>query len=148
LKVKNRKPHHFKTYKQRGEWVELKFMMEAAARGFNVAKPHGESARYDASVEKRGNFRRVQIKSTSTRWTDNYANAYRCYTISNQRTRKRYSPKQIDFLAVYVIPADAWYIIPAEVLGRRTMLLLYPHRRKTQSNRYEQFREAWHLLDG
>ena len=56
-------PGNFKTYKQRGEWVELLFMTEAAQRGFNVSKPWGDSARYDISVEANGRFLRVQVKS-------------------------------------------------------------------------------------
>ncbi len=35
----------FKTYKQRGEWVELLFMTRAAKRGYVVSKPWGDSAR-------------------------------------------------------------------------------------------------------
>ena len=50
----------FATYKRRGEWVELIFMMRAAELGFNVSKPWGDSNRYDVSVEDEGRFRRVQ----------------------------------------------------------------------------------------
>jgi hypothetical protein len=32
------KQGNFRTYKQRGEWVELLFMAESARRGFTVAK--------------------------------------------------------------------------------------------------------------
>jgi hypothetical protein len=59
-------PGIFKTYKQRGEWVELLFMTRAAERGFSVSKPWGDSNRYDVSVEIEGRFRRVQVKSTSS----------------------------------------------------------------------------------
>jgi hypothetical protein len=41
----------FATYKRRGEWVELIFMMRAAELEFNVSKPWGDSSRYDVSVE-------------------------------------------------------------------------------------------------
>jgi hypothetical protein len=65
---------NFKTYKQRGEWVELLFMTRAAERGFNVSKPWGDSARYDVSLEHNGRFLRVQVKSTEL-WT---GASYRC----------------------------------------------------------------------
>jgi len=54
----------FANYKRRGEWVELLFMTVASGLGFNVAKPFGDSARYDVIVENEGRFLRIQVKST------------------------------------------------------------------------------------
>ena len=56
----------FANYKKRGEWVELLFMTVAAGLGFIVAKPWGETARYDVIVENEGRFLRIQVKSTET----------------------------------------------------------------------------------
>ena len=56
----------FANYKRRGEWVELLFMTVAAGLGFNVAKPWGDSARYDVIVENEGRFLRMQVKSTES----------------------------------------------------------------------------------
>ena len=58
----------FANFKQRGEWVELLFMTVAAGLGFTVAKPFGDSARYDVIVEHLGRFLRIQVKSTEL-WT-------------------------------------------------------------------------------
>lgn len=74
----------FATYKRRGEWVELIFMMRAAELGFNVSKPWGDSSRYDVSVEDEGRFRRVQVKSTDVPRGDG---GYICYL---KRTGIRY----------------------------------------------------------
>lgn len=35
----------FRTFKERGEWVELQFMAEAASHGYHVLKPCGDSLR-------------------------------------------------------------------------------------------------------
>jgi hypothetical protein len=56
----------FATYKRRGEWAELVFITIVRGLGFNVAKPWGDSAKYDVSVEKNGWFLRVQVKSTES----------------------------------------------------------------------------------
>lgn len=40
--------------KERGEWTELLFMATAARLGLKVARPHGDSARYDVIVEGAG----------------------------------------------------------------------------------------------
>ena len=84
-------------------------------------------------------FHRVQVKCT----TYFGEGAYRCGYFTRLGC---YSPEQTDFLAAYVIPCDAWYIIPARAIKPGTLCLnLYPHRRRNRG-RYEQFREAWPLL--
>jgi hypothetical protein len=50
----------FKSFKQRGEWVELRFMATAAERGFFILKPWGEIRPYDVGIEYGQNFLRVQ----------------------------------------------------------------------------------------
>jgi hypothetical protein len=49
--------------KHRGELAELAFMRKAATLGFAVAKPWGDSDRYDVIVRFGKIFWRVQIKS-------------------------------------------------------------------------------------
>ena len=41
----------FKSFKQRGEWVELRFMAAAAERGFHVLKPWGDTRPYDVGID-------------------------------------------------------------------------------------------------
>jgi hypothetical protein len=52
----------------------------------------------------------------------------------------------VDFLAVYLIPIDAWYIIPFELMGRTNCRLHFTPDRKR--HKYAAYREAWHLLRG
>ncbi|MFB3916427.1 MAG: group I intron-associated PD-(D/E)XK endonuclease [Terriglobales bacterium] len=73
--------------KKRGEWVELQFMARAAAHGFTVSKPWGDTARYDFAVEHNGIFRRVQVKSTFQQ-SPKGRNAYLANTVSRAPQRK------------------------------------------------------------
>jgi len=62
-----------------------------------------------------------------------------------------YSVNQIDLFAAYVIPEDAWYLIPAVLLlgkRRKSMAMLCPvvPPAKKASYRYECYRENWNLL--
>ena len=52
------------TDKQRGELAEMAFMFKAAGLGFGVAKPWGESERYDFVLDTGKRFWSVQVKST------------------------------------------------------------------------------------
>jgi len=115
----------FTNFKQRGEWVELKFMAEAAQRRFAASKPWGDTRAYDVGIEHVENFLRVQVKSTTCR----VGAGYRCMFMPNHLKKMDYSLKQIDLFAAYVIPEDVWYLIPAaRLLGKRrlTMAMLCP----------------------
>lgn len=137
----------FKTYKQRGEWVELQFMADASKQRFAVSKPWGDTQAYDVGIDHGPNFLRVQVKSTTLR----AGAGYLCQFKPNHNKKRDYSLKEIDLFAAYVIPEDAWYLIPAVLLlgrRRRTMAMLCPvvPPRKKASYRYERYREAWTLL--
>jgi len=137
----------FSNFKQRGEWVELQFMAAAAKRRLSVNKPWGDTRAYDVGIEHGPNFLRVQVKSTTVR----SGAGYRCQFMPNHKTKRDYSLKEIDLFAAYVIPEDAWYLIPAVLLlgkQRRLMAMLFPvvPPAKKASYRYECYREAWYLL--
>jgi hypothetical protein len=125
--------------KQRGELAELAFMRKAAALGFAVAKPWGESDRYDVIVRTGSIFWRVQIKSVwRIRPTRNY---YRIKTTGGRTSR--YSPAEIDFLAAYIFPEDAWYVFPAALVEKKFGLCIRPGSAKSP---FEPYREAWGLM--
>ena len=137
----------FGSYKQRGEWVELQFMAQAAQRRFAVCKPWGDTRAYDVGIEHGQNFLRVQVKSTAYR----VGAGYLCQFKPNYRKKLDYTLKQIDLFAAYVVPADVWYLIPAALLlgpRRFTMAMLCPVSppAKKKSYRYECYKDAWSLL--
>ncbi|SRR5258708_7920756 len=137
----------FSNFKQRGEWVELQFMAEAAKHRFTVSKPWGDTQPYDVGIEHGPNFLRVQVKSTTAR----SGAGYRCMFMPNHKKKRDYSLKEIDLFAAYVIPEDAWYLLPAALLlgkRRRSMAMLCPvvPPRKKACYRYECYRETWKLL--
>ena len=137
----------FTSFKESGEWVELRFMTEAAQRRFTVSKPWGDTRAYDVGIEHGQNFLRVQVKSTTCR----AAAGYLCQFKPNHQKKRDYSLGQIDLFAAYVIPENAWYLIPAALLlgkRRKTMAMLCPVTppAKKACYRYERYREAWKLL--
>jgi hypothetical protein len=136
----------FSTFKQRGEWVELQFMAQAALRGFNISKPWGETSAYDVGVEHGPHYLRVQVKSTTVRT----GTGYFCQFKPNYHKKHDYTFSQIDLFAAYVIPVNVWYMIPASVIlgpTRKQGLMLFPvDVLKKNRYRYESYREAWPLL--
>ena len=143
---KRRGLYGFKTFSERGAWVEMMFMAAAAFQGYRVLKPWGEGLPYDVGVEAEGRLLRVQVKSTSHR----AGAGYLCeFTHSRGGRIQRYNAEELDVCVGYVIPEEVWYIIPAHrVTGRggRSAITLCQFEGVRNKPRYEEYREAWALL--
>ena len=139
---KPHKPARRKNTKVTGEHSEAAFHYKAVHLEFGIAKPWGDSLRYDFILDNGSRLFRVQVKCTETIRAQAYETRA-TYTIG--KGRAVYTKKDIDFIAVHVVPLDIWYIIPVEVCTPQPMLRFYPHR-KAKKMRLEQYREAWHLL--
>ena len=136
VKQKAKTAHKIQDKKKRGEWVELRFMAEAAERDLPASKPFGDSENFDVVVGRPGKFVGVQVKCTTFRSKN--GEGYVCSVCSSH---KLYRAGSFDFLAAYVVPEKAWYILPAkEIMGMLSVSLCTP------TSRYEKYREAWELL--
>src|SRR5437899_2630462 len=81
------------------EHSEATFLHHAAALGFGVAKPWGDSLRYDFILDNGQRLWRVQVKCTETL----RARAYETRaTYSVGKGRAVYTKKDIDFIAAHV----------------------------------------------
>jgi hypothetical protein len=136
----------FKNFKERGEWVEARFIADALRHGYKVLKPWGDSQPYDVALAFGNRIVRVQVKSTSCRAGTGYFCQFRPNYLS-----KPYSLDQLEFFAACVIPQNTWYIIPAKLLlsgaENKVALMLHPMQPLKQNRYlYESYREAWPLL--
>jgi hypothetical protein len=134
--MKKRKPRVIQDKKKRGEWAESVFMARAGEHGLPVSRPWGEMSSYDFVIGKTGRFVSVQVKSTICQ----LGTGYDCTVRGGH---KAYASGSFDFVAAYVVPEDTWYIIPAKLIQGKKSVTLYP---KLQTAKYEEYREAWHLL--
>ncbi len=120
-------------------------MAKAAELGFKQSRPWGDSATYDVVIELKGRFVRVQVKSTMCKARGRKPHYAQGTFVANMRhiSMRRYQHSDFDYLAVYVIPKDVWYIIPSSVATQRIAIRVRPGY---PENQYEQYREAWNLL--
>jgi hypothetical protein len=136
----------FKSFKERGEWVELLFMAAAILHGYKVLKPWGDTQPFDVALCFGDRIVRVQVKSTSCRTGTGYLCQFKPHYLKKQD----YTLAQLDFFAAYVIPVETWYIIPAAVLlgaDRKYAVMLHPMQPlKKDRYSYESYKEAWPLL--
>jgi hypothetical protein len=119
-----------------GEVGESAFLHKAMELGLMVAKPWGDSSRYDFVVDSGERLLRVQVKSTGCVCKGRYAVAAHG---SDRMTG--YGPEEIDFLVALVVPEEVWYVIPVQAFAPRRQLWLYP--RGEHDGQYEEYREAW-----
>jgi hypothetical protein len=112
---RSRKPRHpapRKNTKVTGERSEAAFLNRASDQGFGVAKPWGDSLRYDFILDNGSRLLRIQVKCTESI----RAHAYETRaTYSVGKGRAVYTTKDIDFIAAHIVPLDIWYIIPVEI---------------------------------
>jgi hypothetical protein len=137
-------PPRFTSRKKQGEWAQEAFILNALGRDFTVLRPIGDSARYDVATgsPKRRRMASVQVKSVSVAEP---GGAYAVNCGRGSGTKIAYTPREVDFVAVYVIPEDAWYVIPVKALRRLKRIRVCPSEPERMP-RFEPYREAWRLL--
>jgi hypothetical protein len=126
--------------KELGEFAEAEFLRTVLKMGMAVTKPWGENQGYDFIVDVKGRLTRVQVKAAFRRGRQGG------YSLRTYRSSKEcYTPEEIDALAGYVAPEEAWYLFPVRVVQRVRSLKLFPGSRKKRS-KFEKWREAWWVI--
>jgi len=127
--------------KRRGELAELAFMRKAIGLGFGVAKPWGDSDRYDFILDSGQRLWRVQVRSTEYQSHRGYAVHTYVYV---KKQMVSLTAREVDAIIAYIVPLDLWYVVPIQFADCKN-LWFYPHGSK-KGSRFERFHEAWHLL--
>jgi hypothetical protein len=128
--------------KELGELAEAEFLRRALGMGMAIAKPWGESRAYDFIVDDEGRLCRVQVKA-AFREGPQGGYSLRAYRSSKQC----YTEKEIDALAGYAAPENAWYLFPVRVIKKVKSLKLFPGSKRKRS-KFEKWREAWGVVRG
>jgi hypothetical protein len=128
--------------KRTGERSEAAFLARALSLQLSIAKPWGDSERYDFIIDNGSRLWRIQTKCTEGLRADAYETRA-TYDINGKHIP--YTRADTDFLAAHVVPLDTWYIIPVEVCTPAPMLRMYPHR-QAKKMRLEKYKNAWFLL--
>ena len=127
-----------KNTKKIGDTAEIKFMLLSMELGHIVSKPITENTRYDLIIDTGEELQRIQIKSTNRKVINRNVYFYKCSFCYGSSHKEHYKANDIDYIAVYIFPEDAWYKIPFKAIEGKTGKF-YPNR-KPESSKYEQFR--------
>jgi hypothetical protein len=120
--------------------------------GLMVARPYGHNHPYDFIVQGGGNLWRVQVK-TCNNVRDRLYNVDIRHSVNGVRVA--YTMCEVDFVVVYIMPEETWYVMPArEVVGRKNLRFrvsgashrLDPHAHNCEA--WQQLRETGGLTFG
>jgi len=128
------------TPKELGELAEAEFLRRALGMGMAITKPWGESQAYDFIVDDEGTLCRVQVKAAFREGPDG-GYGLRVYRSS----KEHYTKKEIDALAGYAAPENAWYLFPVRVIKNLKFLTLFPASKRKKS-KFEKWKEAWGVV--
>jgi hypothetical protein len=136
-----------KNPKRTGELSEAAFLLKAQSMGFRVAKPWGDSERYDFILDSGARLWRVQLKCTEVVHARGYEvqPIYSVYSGVNGRSKAGYTAEEIDVLVVHIGPRNVWYVLPVEVFALSKNLRFYPDI-ECKCARWESYREAWQVM--
>lgn len=110
-----------------------------------VAKPYGDIDPFDYLVGKLRPNWRVQVKTCGNLSRHGTYHVSIARRTGRSRRQVPYTPEEVDFIAIYLVPEDTWYIVPIEVIDGRMALTIHAHDHP-KIGPWMPFREAWHLL--
>ncbi len=131
--------------KRLGEIAEAAFLLKAAGLGLGIAKPWGDSERFDFIVwaGRRGRMRRVQVKSSGRKFGRGYE-VQPVYSVAG-KGKMELTAEDIDVLAAYVRGLDVWYVLPVRAFAPAKSLRFYPDV-DCEGAEWEEYREKWGVL--
>ena len=128
---------------ERGDLGEVSFVRKAMSLGFVVAKPYGHNHPYDFLVQGGSSLWRVQVKTCSLERNGWYTAAV-CHSRNGSRTP--YTAAELDFLVVYLMPEEIWYVLPVREVAVRYSLQFRGATASHRRDPHARYREAWHQL--
>lgn len=141
----------------RGSWSEIRFALDGLEHDLIIGKPYTDEAfdvfvmpRMQPQVKagKRLKIFAVQIRSSHTTFrAQGRRKDWFQVSLVHGYAKEPYKRGDFDFLAAYIGPHKAWYIVPFdEIEGLRAIQLRTGD--PEPSSKWEKFRERWDLLGG
>ena len=132
------------TRKEIGTLAERGFEFVAGKRRIATAEPHGENLPFDLIAIIRQN--RYKLYKIQVRCTAYHVGA--TYKVNLLHCRGDYEKGDFDFFVAWIVPEDAWYIIPFNKLPiGQTFISLHPHGKvRGGFGPLDKYRDRWDLL--
>lgn len=101
--------------KTKGDVAEAKVLADLVQKEYKILIPFGEDCKFDVVAYKGNKFTKIQCKYDGGR--NEGVISVKCSSTNNWNVHK-YTPTEIDCIAVYHQPTDKCYYIPSSLLGK------------------------------
>ena len=126
-----------------GEISESVFLSKALQFGVSVSCPWGDCQSYDFIVDNFSKLYKVQVKTATKDHRKN--NVYRVKCSKGSKVKVKYSNKEVDILACYIVDTGDLYLIPIEFI-KSMSVGLYPGVINSVGQ-YEKFKNNWDVFN-
>ena len=118
---------------------ELLFRYECIKRDIIPSIPDlDDGAGFDCVTSYENKLYKIQVKSTTTK----KGYGYKVSCAKGSKNKQRYTKDHCDFIAVYIVTRDLWYLIPIDKVNSIT-ITLFPDK---LNHKYSKYNSAWWLL--
>ena len=123
--------------KQLGDLAEYRVTTTLLERGLDVLQPIGDRLPYDVSVSWYRRNIRLQVRTAFPR------RGYYCLLAVRPSDRQILQPHDCDFVVAHVAELGINYVIPILAVTAKEITF----RPGNPDQKYEKFRDAWHLVE-
>ncbi len=121
--------------------AEFKLLPILMGRGHIVSLPTDFCAPYDLIDDSGKVLHKIQVKTSESE--PKRDGSYSVDIRHGGSGERAYSPGAVHFFAIHIPSKEAWYLIPADVLGHRAVTVA-PDK---AWDRYATYRDNWEQLD-
>lgn len=130
---------------KKGDYGEIMIIADLMKRGYQVSMPYGHDTLYDLVVDREGKLERVQVKYTKS--TNGSIPVRLGHDRKNKNGPKRYSAKEIDWIAVFDESTGRCYYVPSSEFADGDFFLLRLRLSKPKNNQEKGIRLAENYND-
>lgn len=125
-------------YIDKGKQAEYLLASELLGLGMTPCWPSCESQPFDLICASDSKTCRIQVKGSVMKGKSIPVRL----KLQDGGKIRRYTSKDVDYIAVYLYEYDEWYILPIEEIHKTSVSL----RPGSEKCRWAAYRNAWHLL--
>ena len=115
-----------------GDLGEINFILKSKKLGLTVLTPYSSACVYDIALDNGKDIIKVQVKTCNT--TDSRG-AYQITLCRGRRFKRSYDKYEIDYIAVYIMPLDKFFIIPVDDIIVKS-IRFYPSKKSCRLSKY------------
>jgi len=130
-----------------GDIGELEFILGCKKRGYIALLPYSSICPYDVAIDNSVQTLKIQVKTCNSLLLKRgveQPNRYKATIAKGNNSKTLYTPSEVNFFAIYIMPEHLFYIIPQHEITAISNRF-YTDKK---DHKFSKYLEAWDLLKG